>query len=66
MFEATARVLQPEKVTLQITMSATVEEWKGVAESMRDRWPDWQFGAVIRQAIAGTVQHVETARQERA
>jgi len=63
MFKARAMVQQPEKVALEITMSATVEEWKAVAASMGSTWPDWQFASVIGQAIRGTVEHVETARE---
>lgn len=63
MIRATARVLKPEDVTLQITLSLTVGEWKQVAAKMPDEWPHWQLASVIRNAVEQTVGHVshETA-----
>lgn len=45
---------QVEKMDLEITFRATVEEWREIMRQAKDDWPSWQLG----RCISGVLGHV--------
>lgn len=64
MLIATARVMNPDNVTIEITLSLTVSEWKEIAKQLPDSWPHWQVGGAISKAIGETVTRISQERVE--
>ena len=62
--KAHARVLNPDNVTLELTLSLTVSEWKQIEAKLPNEWPHWQLGSVISSAIRRTVGVISTESAE--
>lgn len=60
---ATAKIVDPDKAELSLTVVMTVAHWKDLRKQQSVNWPSWEFGSLIGAALDATINHVETARE---
>jgi hypothetical protein len=60
---ARAQIESPNAAELTLTLTMRVGEWKDLAALLPEQWPAWPVASLIRKAIRGTIEHVETARE---
>lgn len=53
-------VCNPDKVELTLTLTLTVGEWREIMRELPQKWPHWQLGGIIADAIGKTVGRIET------
>lgn len=41
-----------DKIDATMTVTMPIGEWKQIRESLKDKWPDWQFASLITDLIS--------------
>ncbi len=65
--KAEAKVVRPDDVEVQITLTARVKEWNELVGQLKPEWPSWQVASAVRESlrdVLGAVGRVDTAVKE--
>lgn len=65
--KAEARVVRPDDVEVQITLTARVKEWNELLGQLKQEWPSWDVARAIGDSLRvtlGAVGRVDTAATE--
>jgi hypothetical protein len=63
MMRGTAKFPNPDDTVLELTVSATVKEWRDIMRQLPTSWPSWELGTLIADAIGKSVGRVETIHE---
>ena len=61
--KAIAKLDSPDEVSVTITLSAPIGEWRALRSQLGKEWPSWQFGVMLGSMIYELEKRVDSPRE---